>query len=313
MKAQALDRLMRELAEQQHGVVSREQLRDRGVCRQAVAARLRSPDWTAVTPRVLRVVGMPEDGEQRAMSAILDSGSGAVLSHRPAAALWGLPGFDMAELQVSRRRAGANRGTTLARLHHPCHLPAHHCTVRSGLPVTSLVRTVFDLAGSEYPGRAERALHAALRAGLRWSTIEAHMGELARRGRPGIQVMRALLTRHGGKPALGSGLEARFLRILLDAALPQPRRQVDLGGLAWVGRVDFLYDDLRLVMEVNGAWSHSTSMDAERDQHRTAQLVAAGYTVLPVPEYLVLSAPEEVVRLVRAARRRAANACSTFS
>jgi len=313
MNVQALDRLMRNLAEQQQGVVGREQLRERGVCRQAVAARLRSPDWTAVTPRVLRLVGIPANDKQRAMSAVLDSGAGAVLSHRSAAAAWGLPGFNLAELELSRQRTGANRGTTLARLHHPCHLPPHHCTIHRGLPVTTLVRTVFDLAGSEHAGRAERALHAALRAGLRWSTIEDHLHELARQGRPGIELMRLLVATHSGRPALGSGLEARFLRILLDAGLPQPRRQVDLGRHSWVGRVDFLYDDVRLVIEVNGAWTHSTSMDVERDQYRTARLVAAGYTVLPVSEHLVLGAPEEVVRLVRSARRRAADAAPAFS
>jgi len=88
---------------------------------------------------------------------------------------------------------------------------------------------------------------------------------------------------------------------------------VDLGRHSWVGRVDFLYDDVRLVIEVNGAWTHSTSMDVGRDQYRTARLVAAGYTVLPVSEHLVLDAPEEVVRLVRSARRRAANAAPAFS
>ena len=310
MNVQTLDRLMRDLAEQQQGVVGREQLRERGARRQAIMARLRSPDWTAVTPRVLRLVGMPANDRQRAMSAVLDSGAGAVLSHRSAAAAWGLPGFDLAELDVSRPEDRRQPGNGIGSGPPSLLPPSHHCTTRSGLPVTTLVRTVFDLAGSERPARAERALHAALRAGLRWSTIEDHLHELARRG---IELMRELVATHGGRPALGSGLETRFLRILLDAGLPQPRRQVDLGGHAWVGRVDFLYHDVRLVIEVNGAWSHSTSMDVERDQYRTARLVAAGYTVLPVSEYLVLDAPEEVVRLVRSARRRAAHAAPTFS
>jgi len=54
-------------------------------------------------------------------------------------------------------------------------------------------------------------------------------------------------------------------------------------------------------------------MDVERDQHRTARLVAAGYTVLPVPEHLIASAPCEVIRLVREARRRSSHALPTFS
>lgn len=100
-----------------------------------------------------------------------------------------------------------------------------------------------------------------------------------------------MIADHRGKPALESGLEARFLRILRAAGLPEPRRQVDVGDYRWVGRVDFLYEDVRLAVEVNGAWHHSGALEVQRDQHRTARLVAAGYTVLPVPEHLILSAP----------------------
>lgn len=101
-------------------------------------------------------------------------------------------------------------------------------------------------------------------------------------------------------------MEARFLRILKEAGLPEPRRQVDVGDYRWVGRVDFLYEDLNIVLEVNGAWHHSGTLEVQRDHHRTAKLVAAGYVVLPVPEHLIMTAPREVGRLVREARRRAA-------
>ncbi|HSH59455.1 MAG TPA: hypothetical protein VK988_07400 [Acidimicrobiales bacterium] len=172
--------------------------------------------------------------------------------------------------------------------------------------MTSLVRTVFDLAGAVHPARAERALHAALRAGLSWTALQTHLLAEARQGRDGISLMRQLVAGHQGKVALGSGLEVRFLRLLTDAGLPEPRRQVDVGAEGWVGRVDFLYEDVGLVLEVNGAWTHTTEPDLSRDQHRMARLVAAGYTVLPVPEHLIRGAPQEVVRLVRRARSRLA-------
>lgn len=301
-----LDHLMRELAIRQHGVVSREQLRRQGVHRHEVARRLASGAWALATARVLRLTGMPETDQQQAMAAVLDAGEGAVLSHRSAAALWELPGFGLEELEVSRPRAGPNRATTLAKLHHPRLLPPRHCTVRHRLPVTTLVRTVFDLAGSEYPARAENALHSALRAGLGWHTVEDHLRRVAQKGRPGIELMRELVEQHGGKPVLGSGLEARFLRILRSAGLPEPRRQVDLGGQSWAGRVDFLYDDVRLVIEVNGDWHHSRVGDVRRDQERAARLAAAGYRVLPLHEQLVRKDPDEVARLVRCPRRQAA-------
>ncbi len=303
MDARTLDRLMRELAVAQHGVVSRDQLRRVGAHRQAAAGRLRSGEWAPVTTRVMRLVGVAESREQRAMAAVLDAGEGSVLSHQSAAALWGLPGFDLHEVEISRPRTGPNRGTTLARVHHPRLLPPHHCSVRRQVPVTTLVRTVFDLAGSEHPARAENALHSALRAGLGWDTVRDHLKQVAQKGRPGIELMRELVERHGGKPALGSGLEARFLRVLRRAGLPQPRRQVDLGGEGWAGRVDFVFDDVSLVIEVNGDWHHSGVVDVRRDQERAARLAAAGFRVLPLHEQLVRKDPDEVARLVRAARR----------
>ena len=218
---------------------------------------------------------MPETDEQRAMAAVLDAGCGAVASNESAAALWGLPGFDLGSLELSRPRSGPNRPTVLAEVHHPLLLPADQCTVRKRIPVTTLACTVFDLAGSVHAARAERALHAALRLGLSWPTVLAHLAELGEHGRPGIALMRRLVADHVHKPALGSGLEARVLRLLKRAGLPEPRRQVDLGGRAWAGRVDFLYDDVRLVVEVNGNWHHASVLDVERDQRRTAALVAA--------------------------------------
>ena len=139
-----------------------------------------------------------------------------------------------------------------------------------------------------------------------WATPTKHLQEVASKGRPGIELMRELIAAHSDQPVLGSGLEARFVRIIKRADLPEPRRQVDVGAERWIGRVDFLYDDVRLVIEVNGSWAHTTSIDVERDQRRMAGLVSAGYAVLPLPEHLIRERPEEVVRLVREARRRAA-------
>lgn len=95
MDGRELDRRMRTWAAEQHALVGRDQLRSCGASRQAVANRLRSPDWEALTTRVMRLIGAPVTGEQRAMAAVLDAGDGAVISHAAAAALWGLPGFDL--------------------------------------------------------------------------------------------------------------------------------------------------------------------------------------------------------------------------
>ena len=239
------------------------------------------------------------------MAAVLDAGRTAVVSHRSAAALWAVPGFDLRRLHVSRPRSGTRRPTALAVVHRPSALPEHHRTNLRGIPVTTLARTVVDLAAGEHAGGVERAAHAAVRLGVPWSALDAVLVELGA-NRAGSAVLRRVLAANVGRPPLGSGLEARLLRILSGAGLPEPRRQVDLGGDAWVGRVDFLYTEQRLVLEVDGAWCHEGPLEVRRDKHRTAALVAAGFRVLPLAEDLVRNSPDEVARLVRDALRQAA-------
>ncbi|HSH59454.1 MAG TPA: hypothetical protein VK988_07395 [Acidimicrobiales bacterium] len=113
-----IDSLMRALGEGQHGLVTREQLRSRGVSRQCVENRLRSAAWTPVSRRVLRLAGAPHSPEQQALAAVLDAGPGAVVSHQSAAALWRLPGFELEPLVLSGPRTGTKRKTALATLHH---------------------------------------------------------------------------------------------------------------------------------------------------------------------------------------------------
>ena len=296
---------MRERAFAQHGLVGRDELRAAGASRQAVANRLRSPDWEEVTRRVLRLVGTAASGRQRAMAAVLDAGGGAVVSHGAAAALWGLPGFDLGAIHVSRRRGGSGRTTPLATLHHPALLPPAHTGWRHGIPTTGLPRTVVDLAATVHPARVELAAHAAVRLGATWSALEQVLDEVGARGLPGTAAARSVIEAGRGRPPLGSGLEGRFLRLLRSAGLPEPRRQVDLGAGDWVGRVDFLYDDVRLVVEIDGGWHHEGALDVRRDKRRSAALVAAGFRVLPIAEDVVRRDPAEAVRLVSEARRRA--------
>ena len=221
---------MRDRAFAQQGLVGRDELRAVGASRQAVANRLRSPDWEEVTRRVLRLVGTAASGEQRAMAAVLDAGGGAVVSHGAAAALWGLPGFDLGAIHVSRRRGASGRTTALATLHHPGLLPPAHCGSRHGIPTTGLARTVVDLAATEHPARVELAAHAAVRLGVPWSALGQVLDEVGARGHPGTAAARSVLEAGSGRRPLGSGLEGRFLRLLPSAGLPEPRRQVDVGA-----------------------------------------------------------------------------------
>lgn len=294
---------MKTLAEAQHGVVARAQARAHGVDLRAGVDR---HDWERLSARVLRLVGSPRTARSRLMAAVLDAGHGAAASHRSAAALWRLPGFDLAALDVTRPHDADHHRPSLGQLHRTRLLPLHHVTVVDGIPVTTPGRTLFDLAGLVPPARTERAVDNALAKSPRLlHALHRLLPELAARGRDGITVMRALLDeRPSGFIAPASGLEARAIHILAEAGI-DTRRQVDLGGDDWIGRVDLVVAGTNLVIEIDSARFHTSLLDRQRDAQRDAELAAAGYEVLRVTEHEIWTAPDEVVRRVRAALRRA--------
>ena len=301
------DRDLRRLAEQQHGVVSRAQCRAIGIGHDVLKSRLRKGDWVAVSRRVIRLAGAPVTDRSRLLAAVLDAGPDAAASHRSAAGLWRLPGFNLGDLDVSRLHGAEHAHAGLARLHHPRALPAHHCTTIDGIPVTTPARTIFDLAGLLPPHRTERALDNAINmspALLR--VLHRMLPELAERGRTGITLMRELLAdRPAGYIPPASGLEARVIRLLDEAGVPTTR-QVDLGGDDWIRRVDLVVVGTNVVIEVDSARFHSSLSDRRRDGARDAALAELGYQVMRVTEEEVWATPAAVVRRVRSATRRAA-------
>ena len=289
-----LDVALRQLAERQHGVVAVAQAHGLGASRAELRRRRASADWEAPTPRTLRLAGSTRTYRQRCMIAVLDAGPGACLSRTAAAALWRLPGFPTGPTEVSRVRGTTRRpGSHEVRL-----LPEHHQTMAHGVPVTTPACTIFDLAGVLHPGRTERAFDNALARGLTTvGAVRAVAAELCTSGRAGSALMRRLLEeREDGYVAPESGLEARFLSIVQAAGLPLPLRQRDLCGEDWIGRVDFLYPDTRLVVEIDSALHHSTLSDEAVDADRDRALHEAGYRVVRIGEQLVWHRPQEVVR-----------------
>lgn len=305
MRNVGLDQAARRLAEQQHSVVSRSQVRHLGGDRWAVDRRVRSGEWEEATSQVLRMAGSRRTFRQRCMVAVLHYGEGTVISGRAAARLWGLPGFASPDVEMSRHRSRAMRrqGGLQAVLHRPRLLPPHHCTGAEGIPVTTVARTVFDLAGCLQPGRTERALDNALtRRLVTLETIRGVTIELLEHGRTGSGLMRQLLMARGaGYIPPESGLEARFLAVLAQAGIETPSCQVDLGAESWIGRVDHLFRRWHIVAEVDSELHHSSKLDRESDARRDAALRAAGFEVLRFTDEQVWEHPEKVVTEVRSA------------
>lgn len=298
---------LRDLAQRQHAAVAVRQARQLGVTPDGLRHLRRSPAWRALSRRVIALEGAPRTPLQLAMAAVLDAGPLAVASHTLAAGLWELPGFDLRTLEVSRPREQRRPAAGLARLHLPNDLTGTHLTERYGIPLTTLSRTIFDLAPSLHPERLAKLVDRVV--SLSPPTLarlhELHT-ELASRGKDGTVVMRHILeVRPVGYIAPASNLERRVVWIFEQAGERPMRRQVNVGGDEWIGRIDFSDDPPWVLLEVDSRTYHSSLTDAEADARRDAALRAAGFLeIVRVGEDDVWHQPERVLSLVRAARRR---------
>jgi hypothetical protein len=298
---------LRSVSERQEGLVTRAQGVSAGMSDAEVDRRLRTEEWDRLARDVYRTPGSPSTWRQAVMAAVLAAGDGAAASHRSAAALWKLPGFDAGPLDVTRLR-GRSRVARLGALHETRFLPPGHVTVVDAIPVTSPARTLLDLCGTLHPKRAERAVANALAMKL-VTPVRLHivLTEAGKRGRTGSGLLRRLLDeRDDGQPPPESELESLLMAVLGAAGLPAPDRQVCLGNeTAPIGRVDFAYRHARLVLEADSRRHHSSWLDTEADRRRDAALMATGWLVLRVTWDQLVHRPEEVTAAVRGVLERA--------
>jgi very-short-patch-repair endonuclease len=292
------------LAERQHGSVSVPQLYELGATASMIQKMVASGRWLRVTPMVLRLVGSPRSRGQRVIEAVLDAGAGAVLSHRSDAAWWRVRGFHLRDIEVSRLRATNSTPPRLARvIHEPRLLPPHHCTVLDGVPVIIPSRIPFDLAVTQ-PWLAAKALDRAWAANLlTYKSSMAMLEDLAQRGRRGITLMRELLAARGpGYTPNDTNLEDRFQQLAREAGFHDLVRQRNLLGREWIGRIDFVDERRRLVIEVDSAFIHGALIDQAADQARTDELEATGWQVERFTDNEILFRPNEAVIRLRAIR-----------
>jgi very-short-patch-repair endonuclease len=301
------DAVVGRLAAARHGVVSRAEALAAGVTPAAIRHRLATGRWQRLHVGVYRIAGAPETWRQRLAAACLAAGPGAIASHRAAARLWGLPAVEAAGVEVS-----APRGRSLRRPGVPAHRPRRldpvDVTELDGIPVTTPARTLVDCAAVLDPAALEEALDDALRRGLvslprlRW-----RVRCLARRGRPGVAALRALLEARGaGEAVPESVLETRMARLLRGRGLPPPCRQHPVRDRGRVVAVlDFAYPEARLAVEVDGRRYHSGRLRWQRDLARGNVLTALGWRVLHVTAEDLRLRSEQVVATVAAALARA--------
>ncbi len=190
------------LAVAQHGAFTRAQATESGLSADQVDRRARAGDWVRVLPRVYRHAATPASVLLLHSAAVLWAGAGAALSHASAAALWRLDGVRVAapELVVPMQRGPSAPGVVV---HRARCVAADEVAAIAGMPVTSPVRTLVDLASVVDDPTLQRAAESAI--ARRLVTGPAVVAWLERRGsagRPGVRRLRRVLAAAG---ALGSG------------------------------------------------------------------------------------------------------------
>ena len=271
------DAAIAELAGAQHGVVARRQLIELGLGEDAIDHRLRRGRLHRLH-RGVYAVGHRAVGRMGWwMAAALAGGPDAVLSHRSAAALWGIrrSAPDAAEITVP----GPTRSSPRIRRHR-AEVADDERGMRWGISVTTAARTVWDLAATSAPEQVEVDLRQLEFLHLHDRTP---LTEILDRypGRRGARRVRVALDRLRTTPAgrTASPLEERFLSFLDRHDLPRPRLN------AWIDlpdrriQVDCLWPAQRQVIELDGWEGHGTRSAFRDDRARDRHLRVAGYGV----------------------------------
>lgn len=185
---------------------------------------------------------------------------------------------------------------------HTAALPAGHVTVRNSVPVTSVARTVIDLARTTafWSGVvvADSALHSSRTSKAEFQAVISACGRW-----PGIQQARQVVDFSDARSE--SVFESISRVAFRDARLPPPELQVWVGGQdLLIGRVDFLWSAYRTIAEADGAVKYSDPSRAIAQLQRDARLRAAGFEVVHFTWKELQLAPDQVADTIRAAFRR---------
>jgi very-short-patch-repair endonuclease len=291
-----LDWLLAELGRRQHGVVGRTQLLKAGAGRRMIDVRLARGALHSLQRGVYSVGHRSLSVRGRWMAAVLASGSGAVLSHRSAGALWGLQPRTSAEIEVTRSTTFRGRPGVRA---HRSSLPADEITVVDAIPVTTVPRTLLDLAAIVSKRQLEQALNEAE---IRRLTDALSVPDLLERypRRPGSAALRELL---GDEAALlgitRNDFEEAFVALVDAHRLPRPRFNADVVVRGRHFNVDCLWRERHLIVELDGREVHGTARAFETDRERDRLLLADGWRVMRLTWRQIRDAPAEIVADLR--------------
>jgi len=286
--------------------VSRPQLSHAGLSKTVIRNRVRDGRLRPLHRSVYAVGHARLTREGRWMAAVLAIGPWTVLSHRSAAALHGLRRQHGGRVEVTTvfHRASTDR----IEVHARRRLHLEDRVLVDGIPVTSVARTLVDLADVLRPEQLRSVLVQADEQ--RSADLHETYRALARvRGRPGRghARLRAALdevaARNGARTR--SDLEELLLSLVAKHGLPRPRTNVWFPAEDGSGvEVDAIWRAERVAVELD-SWRHHRSRDAfDRDRRKGNTLLLAGWTVLRFTDDDLDHRPADVAATLATALQR---------
>lgn len=301
------DSAIAEIAEGHHGIFALHHLAALDVSDETRRHRLETGRWIELYDGVYKIAGTPPSNRGDLLAACWAGGTRAAASHRSAAFVFDLPGQrrEVAEITCPRWRRARHPGVEV---HETKALSQRDITVVDGIPVTTVERTIFDLAAVCSRFTVSLAIDTALRRKL--TTVDRLLATLRRvgkRGRKGTRLLRQLLLeRDANYIPTESEREQMLLRVLREHGLPEPERQFSIYDESgtFVARPDLVYKDLKIAMEYDSYQYHVGNEAHVRDNRRRNAMIGVGWLPLvATAEDVRLGNGREFAREVRRARQ----------
>jgi hypothetical protein len=265
-QCRTVEAILGELAGARHGVVSRRELVRVGISADEIRGRLASGALIIVHRGVYRVGHRAPSREATYLAAVEACGRGALLRGQAGAHLHGLIRGPAPPAEVATRTERRIEGILTCRSRR---LDPREATAVLGIPVTTVARTLVDVAAVLDADALARACHeAGVLHGTTPSQVEAVLARWSTS--PGSGSLRAVL--RGDLKITLSALERRFLRVLRAERLPLPRTNRVAGGR----RVDCRWPELRLTVELDSYRYHGSRYAWEQDRRREREARARG-------------------------------------
>ncbi len=287
---------LQRLAARQHGLASREQLLRLGFTARQISVRTVRGTWRRMAPRVFDVAPASIDVLRQLHAAVI--ASKGVASHRSAAHLLGLVDHppEAPEILVPCERAPMG---IPASVHRTLYLPRSDRTTASGMPCTTALRTLLDLASVV---DAEILEDAVARAFTHRRTSVRQLQRYLDRslaGRPGAAALREVAELYVDRTRQTmSRLEVIVDRAVRTRRVPRPVRQLRVRLADRRFDLDLAWPAEKVFVEADGFGHHASPRDLARDHERQNLLVLAGWLPLRYPWPVARFQPERVEREV---------------